>query len=146
MLDKLEQDNIAAAAAAKKTPKDPTASSAMSFDPINEEENEDGESGNGKLPRASAKAAGDDGEVALEEGFSDEDKKKDKKKKDKKKSGRSTARSAVRESAKAKKPAPKRAAAKGRPAAGQAPFTLAIDIGGTGTKMLTLDSRKRRGL
>jgi hypothetical protein len=53
----------------------------MSFDPINEEEGEDG--GESQLPRASAKAAGDNGDVDLG-AFSDEDNKKDKKKKDKK--------------------------------------------------------------
>ena len=87
MLDKLEADQKAAAEAAATAKPAKNISSAMSFDPINEEENED------DAPRASQKATGDDGAVA-EENFSDDDKKdrkkskKDKKDKKKKKSSK----------------------------------------------------------
>ena len=67
MLDKLEADQKAAIEAAATAKPAKNISSAMSFDPINEEDNEE------DAPRASQKAAGDDGAVAEE--MSDEEKK-----------------------------------------------------------------------
>jgi hypothetical protein len=49
MLDKLERESIIAAH--KKANNVHTDGSAMSFDPINEEEGEDAESNNGKISR-----------------------------------------------------------------------------------------------
>lgn len=94
MLERLELQQQQQAQEQKRIGKTPggnavSQSSDMAFEPVPEEEGEDGESGYGKtLPRASAKAAGDNGEVELDEVFSDDEggsKKRDKKsKKDKK--------------------------------------------------------------
>ena len=75
----MQEDAARAALKKRTTPKDHTNGSATSFDPINEEEGEDGESNS----KAGKKAQGDDGVIG-DEMFSDDEKVKKDKKKDKK--------------------------------------------------------------